>query len=50
MLGIMIESILMAFTLGGILGAVTALHLRSEAKQQPAKAKHLIHGNQLRRF
>jgi hypothetical protein len=50
MLGIMIETVLMAFTLGGILGAITALHLQSEAKQQLAKAKCPIHGNHISRF
>jgi hypothetical protein len=37
MLSILIETVVMAFVMGGIMGAVTALHLSSEQKGQPAR-------------
>lgn len=37
MMGIMIETVVMAFVMGGILGAVTALHLRAERNAEPVK-------------
>ncbi len=36
MLNIMIESILMAFVIGGIVGAVGALHLSKSHERRPA--------------
>jgi hypothetical protein len=50
MMGIMIETVLMAFVLGGITGAVIALHLRAEAKQTLARAKAPVAGHHRRRF
>ncbi len=37
MMGIMIETVVIAFAMGGIVGAITALHLSSNLKKSPAK-------------
>jgi len=39
MMGTMIETVVVAFAMGGILGAVTTLHLSSERKSELVKVE-----------
>jgi len=48
MMGILLESVVIAFVIGGILGAITALHLShaSQSNHAPVKIdKHQRHSN-----
>lgn len=41
MVGMMIEIVIMAFVMGGIVGAVTALHLSSQTSEKTRENEHL---------
>ncbi|WP_455217019.1 hypothetical protein [Kaarinaea lacus] len=40
MMGIMIETVVMAFVVGGVVGAITALQLSNNSRQIPVKIRH----------
>lgn len=40
MIGLMIETVVMAFVIGGVVGAIIALQLNSGMKQVPVKIEH----------
>ena len=46
MIGVLVETVVVAFIMGGIIGAVTALHLSSHQGREPKKVPVKISDNQ----
>lgn len=48
MMGIMVETVVMAFVVGGVVGAITALQLNSNANKVPVKIQRVTPQNRNR--